>query len=205
MPQTPGSQPRAVAEGIAGGGAAPGGPILAPPPPSPPLSTVRRGSADSTPAAGATPVAVVAGAHRLTDPVTITGHPAGRLTRSSVANHLSAGILQLLQAARLCCCEESKSPNLQVHLATRLPTFLHCPLSLAGADGAQLSVRMERAKVAYKKPLDRPFCTVSLLAADGAPLEPPVRSLCSGFCGVCATSTPHPGSEKQCLHIVIGY
>ncbi len=27
----------------------------------------------------------------------------------------------------------------------------------------------------YKKALDRPFCTLSLLAADGTQLEPPVR------------------------------
>jgi hypothetical protein len=42
------------------------------------------------------------------------------------------------------------------------------------AEGAVLSVRVERARVAYKKALDRPFCTLSLLSAGGAQLEPPV-------------------------------
>lgn len=36
-------------------------------------------------------------------------------------------------------------------------------------------MKLERAKVVYKKALDRPFCTLSLLAADGTQLEPPVR------------------------------
>jgi hypothetical protein len=43
------------------------------------------------------------------------------------------------------------------------------------AEGARLSVKVERAKVAYKKALDRPFCTLSLLSSDGSQLEPPVR------------------------------
>lgn len=37
-----------------------------------------------------------------------------------------------------------------------------------------LSVKVERAKVVYKKSLDRPFCTLSLLSPDGTQLEPPV-------------------------------
>ena len=49
-------------------------------------------------------------------------------------------------------------------------------MSCGTAEGAVLSVRVERAKVVYKKALDRPFCTLSLLSASGAQLEPPVRT-----------------------------
>ena len=48
---------------------------------------------------------------------------------------------------------------------------LHVCLS---AEGALLSVKVERVRVVYKKALDRPFCTLSLLSSDGTQLEPPV-------------------------------
>lgn len=61
----------------------------------------------------------------------------------------------------------------QVTIHQQVPLYSSTPASLA--DGAVLSVRLERGKVVYKKSLDRPFCTLSLLSPDGSQLEPPVR------------------------------
>ena len=39
------------------------------------------------------------------------------------------------------------------------------------AEGARLSVTLDSAQVRYGKELDRPFVTVSVITADGTPLE----------------------------------